>query len=483
MKKNLTRYSVLLLCSFIIFSCQKDLPLTESTAANNTSFANAGAYKIYASVYKLDAVGDGRYNYEINVWVSDGNDSATALPLPGNLRVNLTIQAGSKTIQYSTVLKKGSYITHEYIKLRGPVSVSGNSTVPDAYNGRPILFASTAKEKIYNLLPVQVAGEGFIDASGKTIIPWGVNYTNTNQLRLVDDNWLVDSTWEIIKQDFREMKALEMNVIRIHLQYNRFMLNTATPNQAYLNRLKELADFSAVYGMYLDVTGLGAYILEDAPTWYDALNEDDRWATQAVFWKAVAQTLAPCNNIFDYNLMNEPVTPSKAVNTWVAGEPFGGYYFVQYLTQTPRGRTWETVTRSWTDILKAAIREVDTHTPITIGFIGLGNISKFNERLDYNSIHIYPEDGKIDEAVAIIQSNQTNEPLVVEETNWFGGFDNMRNFIHTTMDGGLTAGYLSHYHGETIAELEKKTDLLSAIQREWYAIFCFELNPNHSKPQ
>lgn len=466
----------------LVVSCKKENQIQSNHTHEVLNEVTVSMYRVYMSVHKLETVATGTNNYEISAWVSDDADSTTALLLPANLRVNFTIKMGNSTVQRSIVLKKGTYISRQYATLKAPVSITGNFTVPDNYNGSPIVFNGSFTEQVYQLQPIHVAGTGFADATGKPFIPWGVNYTNTNQLRLMDDNWQEDSTWQIILEDFREMKALNLNVIRIHLQYNKFMLNTTTPNQASLNRLKELVAFAGIYGLYVDITGLCAYILEDSPAWYDALNEEGRWATQAICWKSIAQAVGNYSNVFVYNLMNEPVTPNKIVDTWVVGEPFGGYYFVQYLTQTPNGRTWETVTRSWSSTLKNAIREADTRTPVTIGFIGLGVTAKFNDILDYNSIHIYPDAGKVNEAIAIVEGNQTSKPLVIEETNWFAGYDDMRTFINTTMNENLTAGYLSHYHGETIAELEKKTDLLSAIQREWYKIYCFELNPTAKKP-
>lgn len=477
------KFIFLQFCSLLLLaSCKKENLTENNHSTKEISETNVSTYRVYMTVYKLEQVANETFNYEISAWVANNTDSTTALLLPANLRINFTIEMGNSSVQRSIILKKGTYISRQFVTLKAPVTITGNFTAPDSYNGSQIIFNGSFTEKVYQLQPIQVAGTGFADANGKHFIPWGVNYTNTNQLRLIDDNWMEDSVWSIILQDFREMKALNMNLIRIHLQYNKFMLNTTTPNQESLNRLRELVAFAGTYGMYVDITGLCAYILEDSPPWYDALDEAGRWATQAVCWKSVAQAVSEYNNVFVYNLMNEPITPTKRVDTWVVGEPFGGYYFVQYLTQTPRGRTWETVTRSWSTTLKNAIHEADNRTPISIGFIGLGVIAKFNDILDYNSMHIYPEAGKVNEAIAIVENNQTSKPLIIEETNWFAGYDDMRTFINTTMNENLTAGYLSHYHGETIAELEKKTDLLSAIQREWYKIFCFELNPNAKKP-
>ncbi|MBS1730863.1 MAG: hypothetical protein JSS67_08810 [Bacteroidetes bacterium] len=152
------------------------------------------------------------------------------------------------------------------------------------------------------------------------------------------------------------------------------------------------------------------------------------------------------------------------------------------MTRTPAGRSWQTVTRSWITTLKNAIREEDSRTPVTIGFIALGVTTVFNDQLDYNSAHLYPEDGKMNAAFAFVSNNQTEKPLVIEETSWFAGFDNMENFINTTQSQNQTAGYLSHYMGQTIEQLILNGDLGSAILASWLQLFCYDLNPNYHKP-
>jgi len=484
MRTNFIRLSALaFFIAFLFQACKKDVapPAQQANTFSENKVA-VSAYTVHSAIRKLDLVKNNTYNYEIAFWVSAGDDSANAIQLTGGLVINYELTTGNKTTPQVFKLKKGSYVTRSFVTLKGPVSLTGISTTPSIFKGKPIIFNNTIIEQTYQLQPIHVQGKNFADANGNAFIPWGVNYTNTNELRLVDDNWYDPANWEIIKQDFREMKALGVNVIRIHLQYNRFMIDAETPNQQALSKLKEEIEFANTYGLYLDITGLCAYIKEDQPAWYDAMDEQSRWATQAVFWKAVAGVAKNYNNVFAYNLMNEPVTPSKNTNDWLPGQPYGGYYFVQNLTRTPNHRSWQTVTNSWITTLKTAIREEDTRTPVTIGFIGLGVTAVFNDQLDYNSAHVYPEKGKMQQSFDFVTNNQTEKPLVIEETNWFAGFDNMENFINTTQSQNQTAGYLSHYLGQTIEQLIENGDLGSAIQAEWYQLFCYELNPNYNRP-
>ena len=465
----------------VLQSCKKEeLLLTDQATASKKD--SVSSFVVHSAIRKLDLIKNNTYNYEIAFWLTTNRDSSKAIKLASDMDVTGVISTGLGNTTKIFKLKKDSYVTRSFVSLKTPVSITGQFTSPSSYLGKPIFYNTTTFEQPYNLLPIQVSGKGFADASGRSFIPWGVNYTNTDELRLVDDNWYDEETWEIIKQDFREMKALGVNVIRIHLQYNRFMVDATTPNQEALSRLEDMIEFAGTYGLYVDITGLACYIKEDSPAWYDAMDEQARWATQAAFWKGVAGVAKNYNNVFAYNLMNEPVTPVKKTSTWLPGDPFGGYYFVQNITRTPAGRSWETVTRSWIETLKTAIREEDTRTPVTVGFIGLGVIAKFNDLLDYNSAHVYPEEGKMDESFDFVENNQTDKPLVIEETGWFAGFDNMENFITTTQGQNQTAGYLAHYLGETIEQLDENGDLGSAIQADWYDLFCFQLNPNYNRP-
>src|SRR5581483_10230354 len=128
-------------------------------------------------------------------------------------------------------------------------------------------------------------GKGFVlEASGKRFTPWGLNYGNAG--RLIEDFW--DRDWETVARDFHEMKGLGANLIRVHLQFGKFMDRPDRPNGRALQQLSKLLDLAEKTRVYLDLTGLGCYRKADIPDWYDVLSEEDRWAAQACFWGAVA---------------------------------------------------------------------------------------------------------------------------------------------------------------------------------------------------
>src|SRR6478752_3943855 len=56
---------------------------------------------------------------------------------------------------------------------------------------------------------------------------WGFNYDHDADGRLLEDYW--EKEWDAVAGDFREMKALGANVVRIHLQTGRFLASAERP--------------------------------------------------------------------------------------------------------------------------------------------------------------------------------------------------------------------------------------------------------------
>lgn len=173
---------------------------------------------------------------------------------------------------------------------------------------------------------------GFVQQStGKVFVPWGFNYDHDDAGRLIEDYWETESS--VVEEDFGEMKALGANVVRIHLQFSKFMDGPDQPNASSLKRLSLLLALAEKTRLYLDLTGLGCYHKADVPEWYDKLVEQDRWKAQCRFWEAVAETCVKSPAVFCYDLMNEPVVPGGKRNygDWL-GPPFAGKHFVQFIT-------------------------------------------------------------------------------------------------------------------------------------------------------
>ena len=180
---------------------------------------------------------------------------------------------------------------------------------------------------------VQVSddSQGFVlGESGTPFTPWGFNYDHEGDGKLLEDYW--DDKWPTVESAFREMKQLGANVVRIHLQFGRFMESPNQPRQHSLNQLARLLTLAEETGLYIDLTWLGCYNKQDVPEWYGKLSEADPWAAQAAFWEAVAKTCSKSPAIFCYDLMNEPVVPggNKKHDDWL-GPGFGDKHFVQFI--------------------------------------------------------------------------------------------------------------------------------------------------------
>ncbi len=329
---------------------------------------------------------------------------------------------------------------------------------------------------------VQVAADNrsFIGGeSGRKFVPWGFNYDHDGTGRLIEDYW--DTEWPTIVEDFREMKEFGATVVRIHLQFGKFMRGPDEPNQKSLRQLTRLVSLAEEVGLYLDLTGLGCYHKQDVPPWYDKLEEQERWATQAVFWEAVAMTCANSPAIFCYDLMNEPVVGgAKKRDDWLGGA-FGDKHFVQFIVLETKERPRHEIARRWTSQLIAAIRKHDKRHLITVGLVdwsldrpGLtsGFIpEKIAEQLDFIAMHIYPEKGKIDEALETVKGfAAVGKPVVIEETFPLKcSQDEMKQFIDRSQS--FASGWISFYWGKTPEECRTGGTIGEAITADWLEWF------------
>lgn len=340
-----------------------------------------------------------------------------------------------------------------------------------------LLMTSVATDEPLEHIRVSDGGTHFVHgASAERFIVWGVNYDHDGQGRLLDEYWVDE--WEAVVRDFREIKALGANCVRVHLQVGKFMDAPDKPNAAALKQLAQLVKLAEETRLYLDVTGLACYHTKNIPAWYDKLGEQDRWAVQATFWEAVADTCQDSPAILCYDLMNEPILPGKEPATeWLTGE-LGGKYFVQRLTLDLQGRTREQVAEAWVNMMVDAIRKHDKRHMITVGVIpwvfafGGGqplfyspNVGK---RLDFVAVHFYPQKGEVEKALKALKAYEIGKPLVIEEMFPLKcGVDELAAFISKSADH--VDGWISFYWGTTAEELNAKDNptIGEAITASW----------------
>ncbi|QDU42025.1 Glycerophosphoryl diester phosphodiesterase [Symmachiella dynata] len=322
---------------------------------------------------------------------------------------------------------------------------------------------------------------GFVLAeSGRTFVPWGFNYDHDREGRLIEDYW--EDEWESVADDFQEMKQLGANVVRVHLQFGKFMTAADAPNQDALRQLEKLLRLAERTGLYLDVTGLGCYHKQNVPAWYDALDEQQRWQAQARFWEAVAARCAKSPALFCYDLMNEPYVPGgkKKRDDWL-GPAFAGKHFVQFITLETTGRPRQAIARDWIGKMVAAIRKQDRRHLITVGLVpnsldrpGLtsGFIpDQVTDDLDFLAVHLYPETGKNPQALKTLQGfAEVGKPVVIEEIFPLKcDAQQLGRFIDASKP--YAAGWIGFYWGKTPEEYQPPATIPEGLTLDWLRLF------------
>jgi hypothetical protein len=346
-----------------------------------------------------------------------------------------------------------------------------------------LIFLALAGNSIAaDLQLVRVADDNrsfVLEQSGQKFVPWGFNYDHDGSGRLIEDYWV--NEWATVSEDFHEMKELGANVVRIHLQFGKFMEAADKPNKQSLDQLERLLKLAEATGLYLDLTGLGCYHKKDVPPWYDKLDEQERWNAQTQFWEAVAERCSSSPAIFCYDLMNEPSVPStEKRDDWLA-PPFFGKHFVQFISLETNDRPRHEIARQWTSQLVAAIRKHDRRHLVTVGLVpwsldrpGLtsGFIpEKIAADLDFIAMHIYPETGKIDEAVETLKGfGAVGKPVVIEEIIHLRcSSSELSSFIDDSKTHAT--GWIGFYWGQTPDQYRKGGTMRDATVLKWLELF------------
>jgi hypothetical protein len=301
--------------------------------------------------------------------------------------------------------------------------------------------------------------------SGDRFVGWGFNYDHDDSGRLLEDYWYQE--WSTVVEDFKEMKTLGANVVRIHPQLARFMKTAKEPNEAALKQLVRLVRLAEKTRLYLDITGLGCYHKKDVPRWYDMMDEAGRWEVQALFWEAIAKKCAGSPAVFCYDLMNEPVLPgeNQKETEWLTGE-LRGKYFMQRITLDLAGRTRKQVAQAWVRKLVAAIQKHDKRHMITVGVIPWAHTFPKARPLFYSK-----EVGEVQKALTALAVYDVGKPLVIEETSplWCGE-EEFDVFVDGSLD--IVDGYVGFYWGKTIEEYSApNASIADSIMRNWLEYF------------
>ncbi len=363
---------------------------------------------------------------------------------------------------------------------------SAPATPPAPANRQNIIGTATPTNAALDWIKVAKDKPGFVSAaSGQPFVPWGFNYDRDYKSRLLEDYW--GAEWPTVVEDFREMKQLGADVVRVHLQFARFMDAPDRPNEQALERLGRLVKLAEDTKLYLDLTGLACYRKKDVPAWYSSLDEAARWKAQARFWEAIARGCAASPAIFCYDLINEPIVPegTRKPGDWLTGE-LGGFSYCQFISLDQAGRPRPEIARQWVAGLAAAIRKHDQRHLITVGLLPNslgteGGMSGFVPgtiagSLDFVCVHMYPKTGRLEADLKTLQGFQIGKPVVIEETFPLDcSAADLKDFIGRSK--GAAAGWIGFYWGQTPTELSKSANIGDALTAAWLKLFQ-ELQPN-----
>jgi hypothetical protein len=326
-------------------------------------------------------------------------------------------------------------------------------------------------------------GKGFNTApSRRRFVPWGVNYGNNG--RLLEDFW--DKDWDTLASDFRKLSEMGANVVRVHLQFGKFMTAQDQANPKALKQLTRLLKLAKKNGLYLDITGLACYRPADTPAWYDALAEKPRWTAQANFWSAVAETCKDSRAVFCYDLINEPISPgdNRKAGQWRSGNLFGEYDFLQFIALESAGRKREDIAKAWIERMTEAIRKHDRSALITVGLLPWSrqwkHLSGFlpeavAPKLDFLSVHIYPDTTKPGEELECLRQFAVGKPVVIEETFPLTcSAAELEAFLRASRP--YACGWLGHYEGHSLADFDAlqkagKLTVPQSIYQAWLQLF------------
>ncbi|MCA9265890.1 MAG: cellulase family glycosylhydrolase [Planctomycetales bacterium] len=346
-----------------------------------------------------------------------------------------------------------------------------------------VLLWPTALPAVMPSVTLSEDGRQFeLSDRGVPFVPWGFNYDHDRDGQLLEEYWI--AAWDTVASDFAEMKQLGANIVRVHLQFGRFIESPTQVNETNIERLRQLIALAESTELYLDITGLGCYHKADVPAWYDELDEPSRWRAQATFWAAVAEACASSPAIFCYDLMNEPVVPggTQKQDHWL-GPAFGDKHFVQFITRERRGRERSAIARQWIRTLVAAIRKYDRRHLITVGLVpwsldrpGLtsGFIpSTIAPELDFIAVHMYPQTKQLSDSLETLRAFRSAGKLVVIEEMFplRCSASELGEFIEQSR--GAANGWIGFYWGVTPDEYrELPSTIPHAMTLAWLDLFA-----------
>jgi hypothetical protein len=179
--------------------------------------------------------------------------------------------------------------------------------------------------------------------------------------------------------------------------------------------------------------------------------------------------------------MNEPVVPGgrRKDGDWL-GPAFAGKHFVQFVTLDQSDWLRPDIARQWVEHLVAAVRKADQRHLVTVGLVdwsldrkGLTSgfvPEKVMQKLDFVSVHLYPEAGKLDEAAQTLKGFSVGKTVVVEETFPLECSPKELDEFSGRAREDAT-GWISFYWGKPPEALRRSQEIGDAILIQWLDLF------------
>lgn len=281
-------------------------------------------------------------------------------------------------------------------------------------------------------LPTVRAVEDDLRAGGRLFRAYGFNYVG-----IEETHWYFTGRRPLRKmvRELRDMARMG-NTARVFLELPDYL---ADPD-GVRGRLRRLLRAAERVGIYLDLTGNLVW-RQNAPAWYDAMDDRERWEVQARFWSDVARVGSRSSAVLCYELTNEPVI--GRFDSWYLGRLFG-YDFGQTIAQDTEGQdTWQ-IAREWVSQLKYAIRRYDRRHMVGVGLLSTWpewafGASNMAQVLDVLIVHDYPESAS---PHALLPFTETGKPLILGETfSWHVDPPTFKHYLRNALphlDGALT---------------------------------------------
>lgn len=417
----------------------------------------------FAHLFAGDGYSAGYYSY---LWADTLTaDAAEAFKEAGGL-YDRTVAARFR----SHVLSAGNTIdpAEAYRRFRGR-EAGIEALMRD--RGFPVPEARTAA-----LPKVRVTDDrrGFVDATGRAYVPFGVNYFRPGT------GW-APQVWkqfdpEATRRDFARLRELGANCVRVFLTFGSFYTEPGRLSPEGLAKFDQFLDLAEAAGLYVHPTGPDHW--EGLPEWARGDRIADERVLEALeaFWRQFAARYRGRSALFAYDLLNEPEVRwdspvmRERWNVWLA-EQYGsaaalaaawGVPSVEWGQQpvpprdSPPGRVLldyqrfrEAVADTWTRRQAAAIKAADPEALVTVGLIqwsvpiGLAGSWQYSgfrptrqaPMLDFLEVHFYPlargfyeyaseEDEQRNLAYlecVVREVAGAGKPTVIAEFGWYGG--------------------------------------------------------------